>query len=159
MVKGCISSPVLDHRDSSRIHILLLSDSKTILNKMQVYLFSFLFVLSFYHTLSYHYSPRSQPLFITSLQFFQDFSNIFIHINRLSRYFCRCICFTLIQTHIKCMLKCVCHLPERIFYNTGGVFYLCAPTLKWSTKLVYTPEYYILHQVQGTLFSAFYNPV
>lgn len=122
LVKGCISSPVLDHRDSSRIHILLLSDSKTILNKMQVYLFSFLFVLSFYHTLSYHYSPRSQPLFITSLQFFQDFSNIFIHINRLSRYFCRCICFTLIQTHIKCMLKCVCHLPERIFYNTRGCF-------------------------------------
>ena len=51
LVKGCISSPVLDYRDSSRIHIPLLSDSKTILNKMQVYLFSFLFVLSFYHTL------------------------------------------------------------------------------------------------------------
>ena len=45
---------VLDYRDSSRIHILLLSDSKTILNKMQVYLFSFLFVLSFYHTLFCH---------------------------------------------------------------------------------------------------------
>ena len=48
LVKGCISSPVLDYRDSSRIHIPLLSDLKTILNKMQVYLFSFLFVLSFY---------------------------------------------------------------------------------------------------------------
>ena len=54
LVKGCISSPVLDYRDSSRIHIPLLSDSKTILNKMQVYLFSFLFVLSFYHTLFCH---------------------------------------------------------------------------------------------------------
>ena len=57
---------VLDYRDSSRIHILLLSDSKTILNKMQVYLFSFLFVLSFYHTLFCHYLLRSQPPFITT---------------------------------------------------------------------------------------------
>ena len=88
---------VLDYRDSSRIHILLLSDSKTILNKMQVYLFSFLFVLSFHHTLFCHYSLRSQPLFITSLQFFQNLSNIFIHANRFSRYFRRCICFTLVQ--------------------------------------------------------------
>ena len=64
-VKGCISSPVLDYRDSSRIHILLLSDSKTILNKMQVYRFSFLFVLSSHHALFCHYSLRSQPLFIT----------------------------------------------------------------------------------------------
>ena len=96
-------------------------NSKTILNKMQVYLFSFLFVLSFYHTLFCHYSLRSQPLFITSLQFFQDLSNIFIHANRLFPYFFRCICFTLVQTHIKCMLKCVCHLPERIFYNTRSI--------------------------------------
>ena len=56
---------VLDYRDSSRIHILLLSDSKTILNKMQVYRFSFLFVLSSHHALFCHYSLRSQPLFIT----------------------------------------------------------------------------------------------
>ena len=69
--KGCISSPVLDYRDSSRIHILLLSDSKTILNKMQVYLFSFLFVLSFNHTLFFLYSLCPQPFFITSLQFFR----------------------------------------------------------------------------------------
>ena len=62
-------------------------NSKTILNKMQVYLFSFLFVLSFYHTLFCHYSLRSQPLFITSLQLFQDLSNIFIHANRFTRYF------------------------------------------------------------------------
>ena len=66
LVKGCISSPVLDYRDSSRIHILLLSDSKTILNKMQVYLFSFLFVLSFHHTLFCHYSLRSRLFFITT---------------------------------------------------------------------------------------------
>ena len=99
-------------------------NSKTILNKMQVYLFSFLFVLSFYHTLSCHYSPHSQPLFITSLQFFQDRSNIFIHADRLFLYFFRCICFPLVQTHIKCMLKCVCHLPERIFYNTRGIVFI-----------------------------------
>ena len=121
LVKGCISSPVLDDRDSSRIHILLLSDSKTILNKMQVYLFSFLFVLSFYHALFCHYSLRLQPLFIKSLQFFQDLSNIFIHADRLSPYFFRCICFTLIQAHIKCLLKCICHLPKRIFYNTRSI--------------------------------------
>ena len=121
LVKGCISSPVLDYRDSSRIHIPLLSDSKTILNKMQVYLFSFLFVLSFYHPLSCHYSLCSQPPFITSLQFFQDLSNIFIHADRFFPYFFRCICFTLVQTHIKCMFKCVCHLPKRIFYNTGSI--------------------------------------
>ena len=62
LVKGCISSPVLDDRDSSRIHNLLLSDSKTILNKMQVYLFSFLFVLSFHHTLYHKSTVLSGPL-------------------------------------------------------------------------------------------------
>ena len=53
---------VLDYRDSSRIHILLLSDSKTILNKMQVCLFSFLFVLSFHHTLYLKSTVLSGPL-------------------------------------------------------------------------------------------------
>ena len=60
--------------------------------------------------------------FCTSLQFFQYLSNIFIHADRFFPYFFRCICFTLVQTYIKCMLKCVCHLPERIFYNTRGLF-------------------------------------
>ena len=124
LVKDCISSPVSDYKDSSRIHILLLFDSKTILNKMQVYLFSFLFVLSSCHTLFCHYSLHPLPLFITSLQFFQDLSNIFIHADRLSPYFFRCICFTLVQTHIKCMRKCVCHLPERIFYNTRRIMFI-----------------------------------
>ena len=58
---------VLDYRDSSRIHILLLSDSKTILNKMQVYLFSFQFVLSYHHTLFCHYfTPFTAALYLKS---------------------------------------------------------------------------------------------
>ena len=36
--------------------------------------------------------------FCTSLQFFQGFSDILIHADRLSRYFCRCICFTLVPS-------------------------------------------------------------
>ena len=71
----------------------------------------------FYFSLDYRKTGRT----ITSLQFFQDLSDIFVHANRFSRYFCRCICFTLVQTHIKYMLKCICHLPKRIFYNTGSI--------------------------------------
>lgn len=71
-----------------------------------------------YAPYSISFSSSEKPVINLALQ---NFSNIFIHADRLSPYFFRCICFTLVQTHIKCMLKCVCHLPKRIFYNTRGI--------------------------------------
>ena len=53
------------------------------------------FSFSFFTIYSVHSHSLSQ------LQFFQDFSNIFIHANRLFPYFFWCICFTLDQTFVE----------------------------------------------------------